>query len=181
METTVCPWCQTEIVWDEEIGQEEECPHCQNELNAYRTLNIGLEDEEDEIEVQDDKSSHTSSVEQTDNSLWEPDMMSVTPAFRTIDKYEGSHDLTQYEKNTQNVLDQQAEVPECPQCHEYMLLTGQQQITGNGWKATALPITKGKVLQPPFAIDMYVCTGCFHVQTTLSEEDRLRFVEELSK
>jgi hypothetical protein len=23
----ICPWCHTEIVWDPEIGPEEECPH----------------------------------------------------------------------------------------------------------------------------------------------------------
>lgn len=53
METTICPWCQTEIVWDEELGPEEECPYCHNELKGYRTLSITLggEDEfEDEYE-----------------------------------------------------------------------------------------------------------------------------------
>lgn len=53
METTVCPWCQTEIVWDEELGPEEECPYCHNELKGYRTLNIDIGDEEQD-EAEDD-------------------------------------------------------------------------------------------------------------------------------
>jgi hypothetical protein len=44
---TVCPWCQTEIVWDEETGPESVCPYCENELGAYRTIHIGLEPEDE--------------------------------------------------------------------------------------------------------------------------------------
>ncbi|RRJ64462.1 hypothetical protein EHV15_17185 [Paenibacillus oralis] len=47
METTICPWCQTEIVWDEELGPEDECPHCHNELKGYRTVSITLGSEEE--------------------------------------------------------------------------------------------------------------------------------------
>jgi len=36
----ICPWCQTEIVWDEEIGPETVCPHCYNELTDYRTVTV---------------------------------------------------------------------------------------------------------------------------------------------
>ena len=39
-EEVVCPWCQTEIVWDPEIGPEDECPHCFNELNDYRSIDL---------------------------------------------------------------------------------------------------------------------------------------------
>ncbi|GAA3402607.1 hypothetical protein ACFFNY_04715 [Paenibacillus hodogayensis] len=49
---TVCPWCQTEIVWDEEIGPEDSCPHCFNELNDYRSLRVHLEG--DELELTED-------------------------------------------------------------------------------------------------------------------------------
>lgn len=44
MSSQICPWCQMEIVWDAELGPEQECPHCFNELKDYRTLTIGLED-----------------------------------------------------------------------------------------------------------------------------------------
>ncbi|RKN66094.1 hypothetical protein [Paenibacillus ginsengarvi] len=49
----VCPWCQTEIVWDEEVGPEETCPHCFNELNDYRSLHVHLDG--DELELTDDE------------------------------------------------------------------------------------------------------------------------------
>ncbi|WP_199615601.1 hypothetical protein [Paenibacillus alkalitolerans] len=38
--TQICPWCQMEIVWDDEFGPESNCPHCYNELGEYRTLSI---------------------------------------------------------------------------------------------------------------------------------------------
>ncbi|MDF2724318.1 MAG: hypothetical protein K0Q59_3993 [Paenibacillus sp.] len=49
---TVCPWCHTEIVWDEEIGPEDTCPHCFNELNDYRSLRVHLDG--DDLELTDD-------------------------------------------------------------------------------------------------------------------------------
>ncbi|WP_438347277.1 hypothetical protein ACP8HI_16425 [Paenibacillus sp. FA6] len=181
METTVCPWCQTEIVWDEELGPEEECPHCQNELNEYRTLSIDLD--EDELEEQVSTQAYDKPVNpvQTIQPFWEQDMITTTPAFRALDKYESSHDLMNYEEMVEKVLDHQEEVPECPHCHEYMLLTGQQQITGTGWKPAVVPALQGSVLNAPFSVDIYVCTGCFHVHTTLCEEDRLRLIQGLSK
>ncbi|EXX88342.1 hypothetical protein CH50_03625, partial [Paenibacillus darwinianus] len=44
-EHTVCPWCDTEIVWDEELGPEEYCPHCENDLKAYRTVSFSIDEE----------------------------------------------------------------------------------------------------------------------------------------
>ena len=41
-ETQICPWCQTEIVWDEE-GPEDLCPHCLNPLKEYRTVTVRLD------------------------------------------------------------------------------------------------------------------------------------------
>lgn len=40
----VCPWCDTELVWDEELGPDDTCPHCGNELGDYRTVRVRLED-----------------------------------------------------------------------------------------------------------------------------------------
>lgn len=42
MSEQICPWCQSEIVWDEEIGPEPNCPHCFNELGEYRSIGIPL-------------------------------------------------------------------------------------------------------------------------------------------
>jgi hypothetical protein len=187
METTVCPWCQTEIVWDEELGPEAECPHCQNELNEYRTLNIDL-DSEDEDEDEDEKELEPLGSKQAYNlpaesiqPFWEQDVLSNTTASRALDKYESSHDLINYEEMVEKVLDHQEEVPECPLCHDYMMLVGQQQITGSGFQSAVVPALQAAVLNTPFSIDVYVCSGCFHVHTTLCEEDRLRLVQGLSK
>lgn len=184
METTVCPWCQTEIVWDEEIGPEEECPHCQNELNEYRTLNIGIDEDEEDLEPE--AIAHTRSHDEDKEKeplepFWERDVISATPTIRALDKYETSHDLMNYEEMVEKVLDGQEEVPECPHCHEYMLLAGQQQITDSGFQPAIVKVLQSPVLSAPFTVDMYICSGCFHVQTTLSEEDRLRIVQALSK
>ncbi len=46
----ICPWCQTEIVWDPEFGREEYCPHCDNELKGYRTLGIDLDMDDEEAD-----------------------------------------------------------------------------------------------------------------------------------
>ncbi|AOZ92083.1 hypothetical protein [Paenibacillus crassostreae] len=179
METTVCPWCQTEIVWDEELGPESECPHCQNELNEYRTLNIDIDTEEDELATP--KLSHTYDEPTSIEPFWEQDIINAPVAFRALDKYESSHDLMNYEEMVEKVLDQQEEVPECPICHEYMLLTGQQQITDSNFQPTKVSFLQSAVLQPPFTVDIYVCSGCFHVHNTLCEADRLRLIEGLSK
>jgi len=45
MAQQICPWCQSEIVWDEEFGPEKTCPHCYNELSDYRTIAVPLKPE----------------------------------------------------------------------------------------------------------------------------------------
>src|SRR4051812_7357694 len=49
-QTAICPWCQTEIVWDEELGPEEQCPHCLNELGDYRSVAL-YEEEDDQVKA----------------------------------------------------------------------------------------------------------------------------------
>lgn len=44
----LCPWCDTEIVWDEEFGPEDTCPHCSNELRDYNTVSLSLNSSEEE-------------------------------------------------------------------------------------------------------------------------------------
>lgn len=182
METVVCPWCQTEIVWDEEIGPEEECPHCQNELNQYRTINIGLDADDEELEPEVIAPSYANDeMEGPLQPFWERDVISATPAIRALDKYETSHDLMNYEEMVEKVLDEQEEAHECPHCHEYMLLAGQQQVTDSGFQPFEFKALQSSILNTPFTVDLYICSGCFHIQTSLSEEDRLRIVDKLSK
>ncbi|GIO52185.1 hypothetical protein [Paenibacillus cineris] len=187
METTVCPWCQTEIVWDEELGPEDECPYCHNELKGYRTLSIQLGADEEETDVDEEHEG----IEGTDWELpedddkavpfWnQEDMQQLPPSIRTLDKYEDSHDLMNYEETVEQILDEQEEVPECPKCRDYMVLAGTHQV-GEQFKPAAFGVLQGPVLTPPFQVQMYICTGCFHVEYNLAEEDRLRMVDHLSQ
>lgn len=53
--TQICPWCNTEIVWDEEMGPEKECPHCYNELTDYRTVTFPLKPDAMDFEEESDE------------------------------------------------------------------------------------------------------------------------------
>src|SRR5690606_22662013 len=91
-QTQVCPWCQTEIVWDEQLGPETNCPHCYNELTEYRTVNV----KRDSAIVFDEQPTDS----------W-----------------------SRYTRAAEQYLDAQEDVPECPQCQEYMVLAGEQVVS----------------------------------------------------
>ncbi|HEY2494738.1 MAG TPA: hypothetical protein VGI33_17735 [Paenibacillus sp.] len=180
METNVCPWCQTEIVWDEEIGPEAECPHCQNELNEYRTISIGLDEDEEQQQLEPKAVPHSPEDDLDSEDYWDEDINGAVAAFRALDKYETTHDLIDYDATVAKVLDEQVEVLECPHCHEYMLLSGQQKITDSDYKPFVFNALQAPILSAPFTINMYICSGCFHVETSLNDEDRIRFIEGLN-
>ncbi|SET87288.1 hypothetical protein [Paenibacillus sp. NFR01] len=174
METTVCPWCHTEIVWDEEFGPEETCPHCNNELGGYRTVTISPEDVEDDTEDETDEDAVDES------KLWdESEQDGVVPIFNTLEQFRDDYDMNRYASNVSDILASQLEAPECPQCHELLLFAGKQQV---GDFAPSVPgVLRTPVLRAPFALNMYVCPTCFHVQHTLASEDREQFVKNLSE
>ncbi|GAB6926813.1 hypothetical protein JCM10914A_07960 [Paenibacillus sp. JCM 10914] len=179
MEPTVCPWCQSEIVWDEELGPEEHCPHCANELKGYRTLNIDLNDDEEYTEHSDEEAYEASEEEEQElHSMWGSDTESLA-ALRTVDKYGESHDLYAFEQTVEAILDEQDEVPECLHCREYMLHAGSQSVTEQGFHPVAPSLLKTPVLKPPFEVNIYVCPGCFQVQYNLAENDRLALIKNL--
>ncbi|WP_019912340.1 hypothetical protein [Paenibacillus sp. HW567] len=177
VETTVCPWCHTEIVWDEEFGPEDTCPHCNNELSGYRTVTLGVDDleDEDEPEVADESDDEAVS----DDNLWDDeDKDSVVPIFNTLVQFGDDYDLKRYEASVAAILAAQLEAPECPQCHELMLLSGKQQVAG--FEPSSPEALGGPVLKPPFALNVFVCPSCFHVQHSLAQEDRIQLVRNLS-
>ncbi|WP_150275188.1 hypothetical protein [Paenibacillus tepidiphilus] len=177
MDTTVCPWCHTEIVWDEEIGPEDTCPHCNNELSGYRTITVGADDLEDEEDESDDSSvqDHIS-----DDKLWDDeDKEAVVPIFNTVTQFGDDYDPAAYELSVAAVLAAQLEAPECPQCHELMVMSGKQPVTS--FEGAVPEAMNGRpVLEAPFALNLYICPSCFHVQHSLAQEDRVRFVRHLS-
>ncbi|MEN1985445.1 MULTISPECIES: hypothetical protein [Paenibacillus] len=183
MEKTICPWCQTEIVWDEELGPEEECPYCHNELNGYRTLNITLGDEEGAESVYDEENEVEDDDQTADlTALWGEEVELKMPELRTLTKYaDEGHDLLQYEEGVEKQLDVQEEVPECPHCREFMVLTGTQTTTAEHFASVHNHASGSGLLMPmPFTVQMYVCSGCFQVQYSLAEEDRMRLIQNLS-
>ncbi|WP_152381020.1 hypothetical protein [Paenibacillus brasilensis] len=234
MEMTICPWCNMEIIWDEELGPEEECPYCHNDLKGYSDIN----DDEDESESasapvprhavkhRDDYPQHEHNHAASDNLvlhshekealkgyrtlsiqlgddeeqdiLYEAEDEAVVekpegapllqdnelhklPVLHTLQKFEESGaDLMAYEQGAEQILDRQDEVLECSQCGEYMLHAGTQTVTGEGFNPSLSPALGQPVLDLPFVLNVYVCPSCFHVQQTLSENDRLRMLEKLS-
>ncbi|WP_054939661.1 hypothetical protein [Paenibacillus ihuae] len=178
METTVCPWCHTEIVWDEEFGPEDTCPHCNNELSGYRTITVGVDDLEDE-ELEEDVPEVSEEDEISDDNLWDDDdKESVVPIFNTLDQFGDDYDLKQYEQSVAAILAAQLEAPECPQCHELLVLSGTQKVTS--FEPSSPEALGGPVLKAPFSLNLYVCPSCFHVQQSLAQEDRAGFVRNLS-
>ncbi|XEC93467.1 hypothetical protein AB6A23_19150 [Paenibacillus tarimensis] len=161
----ICPWCDSEIVWDEEFGPEEYCPHCDNELKGYRSvsLNLGRNGESDGIEFEDDEE---------------------TSGF-TDDEQEGyrNTDLTllALEEKVERILNGQEEVPECPSCREYMLESGRQTITAeHGYEASVPEALGTSVLPTPFQLVWYVCPACCQMQNRLSMKDRDEMMKRLS-
>lgn len=183
MEKTVCPWCHTEIVWDEEFGPEETCPHCNNELSGYRTVSLGRDDLDDELEddLEDDLEVEEDTQQQANNAedLWGPtDEDSSVPIINTLEQFRDDYDLRGYEKSTSDILATQEEAPECPQCHELMLLTGTQVVTSF---QPVVPSTLGvPLLTAPFSLNLYVCPACFHAQHSLAHVDRIQLIRNLT-
>ncbi|WP_249897647.1 hypothetical protein [Paenibacillus sp. PK3_47] len=177
METTVCPWCHTEIVWDEEFGPEETCPHCNNELSGYRTVTLGVDDLEDE-ELEPEEEPEAGEV--TNEDLWDDgDKDGVVPIYNTLSQFGDDYDLKRYESSVAAILAGQLEAPECPQCHELLVFSGTQPVPA--LEPAAPEALGGPVLKAPFSLNLYVCPSCFHVQHSLAQEDRIQFVSNLSK
>lgn len=205
METTVCPWCQTEIVWDEELGPEEECPYCSNPLSAipdqeepdttadalqtgnqkedlpkvnlegYRTVNVTLTEEEELLQER----AAAEVTEEDYDQLWEDETDTLLPTARVLDQYEDSGvDLAKYSDAVQSILDLQEEAPECPNCREFLLHTGVQTVTRDSFTKIQSVMPP---LEAPFGLNIYVCPSCFHTTQSLASEDRLRMVKRLSQ
>lgn len=194
MDTTVCPWCHSEIVWDPEIGPEEFCPHCGNELNAYRTLSIELDEEEEEardtiesdqeeVRVSEQIRESTSFSNRATTLLDEAELFQQPSlsSLKTVEKYgDDDFDMVGYEESVEKLLDRQEEIPQCPHCQEYMLFAGTQEQGAAGFKPGASEASGLNFLQIPYKLNVYVCPGCFHVHQSLDEEARLHMIEKLS-
>ncbi|NQX59326.1 hypothetical protein [Paenibacillus qinlingensis] len=159
-EEVVCPWCQTEIVWDPEIGPEEECPHCFNELNDYRSIDLKVKQTGQKLRFNEQEYAESDE----DLSLaWD----------------DSDEPLDKYGEKVQQLTDEQEEAPECSSCHEFLLLAGTEVTSGASF-TPSIPKTLGSAfLTGPFTTDVYVCPSCFRVEKVLSDTDRLLMVERI--
>ncbi|WP_138752565.1 hypothetical protein [Paenibacillus sinopodophylli] len=201
-EHLICPWCLTEIVWDEEIGPETSCPHCDNELSAYRTIELGYD--EDEVEADEHEravqalkinDAHRAAKQYDSSSKqegWAEDELeeeqeeaSADPDHKSwlneADGYRNA-DTARFavEETVQRVLDDQDELPECPVCRSYMIEAGEQLVGEQQFESRIAPSLRGPVLTTPFKLILYVCPACYHTSSLLSPSDRERMLSRLT-
>ena len=175
---TICPWCHSEIVWDEEIGPEEFCPHCDNELSGYRTMQIGIDQAADDS---DDELEHNHDHDHEEEE-WSDEANEWTESARAGDGFrQARRSSFAIEEKIERVLDDQLEVPECPSCRGYMLEIGSHQVTRDNFKPAVPPALGQPLLAAPFETVLYVCPSCFETSTKLSFEARQQLTELLEK
>jgi hypothetical protein len=171
---TICPWCHTEIRWDEELGPEQHCPHCGNELSGYRTLKLGVDDEDEADEVEEEED-----IDWEEEKAYKAKREAALGDISELRQY--SRDRLVLNETMERILDDQLEAPECPSCQEYMLDIGTNEVISEQFtprKPEALP---APLLSPPFKVVMYVCPSCFHSVNRLSPQDQERLVRSLAK
>ena len=172
-QSTVCPWCQTEITWDEEVGPENVCPYCENELGDYRTLNVEIErddDTEDGSGGDGAKSARAEGAGIRSRLSDDMDMDSFRPVNLRLIALEGKLEA---------ILNEQLEVPECPSCREYMIEAGTQTVGTEGWEPAVPPAVRRAILPAPFRLVWYICPNCHHAHSRLAPEDRERLLGNL--
>ncbi|WP_409344750.1 hypothetical protein [Paenibacillus sp. MBLB4367] len=190
----LCPWCQTEIVWDPEIGAEDECPHCLNQLGGYRSLTFSVKSKGDNPAAK--ASSGAAGHETLDSELddWEEEedfeadeldeagpaahtsRSGRSPIFAGAD--DGFDDV--YGEKVERYIDTQEEAPECISCRELMLLAGHREL-GSDFVPHTPDMMKGPFLIGPVRMDVYVCPNCFRTETMLAEEDRIKMIKAIKE
>lgn len=174
-EQTICQWCLTEIIWDEEIGPETHCPHCDNELGGYRTMQIGIETDEDQLDSHEEESDEWLDDEEGLDESHRDRMMDDSEGFRSSNLQRMAAEST-----VQRIIDEQEEAPECPVCREYMLEAGTQSIGAEQFKP-AVPAAIGHPLvTTPFQIQWYICPACSHVSSMLSKSSQEEMIARLT-
>ncbi len=160
MAQQTCPWCETDIIWDEELGPEKYCPHCENELSGYRTMEL-----DELIEVRQDEEPY----EQDD---WDDDReSSILRSTREL----AANSVVQ------KLIDEQLEAPECTNCREYMLEAGTQTVGGSqDFQKTDNKVTSKPIINVPFKLIWYVCPSCYRTDSYLSLHDRKHMLDALT-
>jgi hypothetical protein len=155
----ICPWCDTEIVWDGEIGPEEHCPHCYSELGAYRSIQISLQDEEDDEQLP----QKLKSEDLLDDQVWE-----------------GKDDVI-YTENIQKLVSAQKETLECNHCFEFLLYMGVESTQAENFTSATAKLLEKDVVYAPMDMDVYVCPTCFKVEKYISVQSRVKWMSQFTK
>jgi hypothetical protein len=179
-ERQICPWCDTEIVYDPEVGPEKICPNCSNELGDYRTIKLSdlVRDDEPDDEPVDDDEDFDDDNEPGDGDGVDGDF----DDFADEDDFnEAEYDeLERYDEAVRLCRERQDEVPECVACREDMLFAGEHE--GPAGFRPFVPEPLGEpILVERYSLRVYVCPSCYRVVYTLSEDDRMRMIETLKR
>jgi hypothetical protein len=159
-EEIVCPWCQTEIVWDPEIGPEDECPHCFNELSDYRSIQLTVKQTGQPLVLGEDAEDEEDLAGAWDDS---------------------NEPLDSYGAAVLHMTDEQEEAPDCSSCHELMLLAGNEIQATESFVPHVAKLLGKSFLKAPFALNVYVCPSCFKVEKYLADADRMVMVQRIKQ
>jgi hypothetical protein len=156
----VCPWCQTEIVWDPEIGPEDECPHCFNELSDYRSIKLTVKQTGQPVSFKEEAED-----EEDLSAAWD-----------------GTDEpLDKYGETVQQITDEQEEAPDCSNCNELMLHAGCEVQAVESYLPFVTKALGASFLKAPFTVNVFVCPSCFKVEKYLSDADRVSMVDHIKK
>jgi hypothetical protein len=164
----ICPWCDTEIVWDPEIGPEKECPHCLNELGDYRSVSLSAG--RDESEQAPSKRANSPTAEEAED-------------IADLDELDELDDpsVYDYEEAVRRLQEEQEEGPECVNCREFMLYAGEQAVPPTAAFRPSVPASiRVPLLKTGYSFRVFVCPSCFRLDYMLSEHDRLALVNRIS-
>jgi DNA-directed RNA polymerase subunit RPC12/RpoP len=165
----LCPWCQTEIVWDPEIGPEDTCPHCFNELGEYRSVSLKVKQDGKQLLFDEDEAD-----EEVDEDDIEDDDLD--------EDYEDEDEDTfdDYEEGVQRVMDTQEDAPVCTSCSSLMLFAGTRTMALGFVPAVPVKL-KQPLLKASHSMKVYVCPSCFKIDHIAADDDRLAMIELLKE
>lgn len=169
----VCQWCQTEIVWDPELGPEETCPHCFNELGGYRTVKLKLKQDGGDLSLEEDEDDRLAAELDEDDG----DDLDVEDL---LDDYTVDEGQDAYSEKVVAVMDTQEYAPECSNCHELMLHAGVRKIAAADFEPT-VPVALGdSFLRAPYALDVFVCPSCFKTDEYLTKQAKEEMIRNIT-
>lgn len=187
----ICPWCNTEIVWDEEIGPEETCPHCSNELSRFRSVKLQVESSRKHRQKADAENAKlrgnnehvhrhnpASGLDEEDSNAYD-ELAGLNDLLDEISLED--QELLDFEEKTRQYIEVQDEVPECPSCQEFMVFAGVQKVDSGQFNPFIPSGLEAPFISAPFTLKIHICPACFQVSASLSEEDQLKVMASLGQ